>query len=96
LEYWFIYEVFFYGDSMPRKAHIDAPGALHHIIVMGIERKAMFEDDTDRVDFIERLSSLPQEMDADATGRYRSVRGHRRCAPLPWHRRVRNWPAGLM
>ena len=27
--------------GMPRKARIDAPGALHHIIVRGIERKAI-------------------------------------------------------
>ena len=39
----------------------------------GIERKAILEDDTDREDFIERHSSLLQEMDADAIGRYRSL-----------------------
>ncbi len=33
---------------MPRKARIDAPGALHHIILRGIERKAIFRDNTDR------------------------------------------------
>ena len=27
---------------MPRKARIDAPGALHHIIVRGIDRKKIF------------------------------------------------------
>ncbi|MGB5618571.1 MAG: hypothetical protein WBM78_17140 [Desulfobacterales bacterium] len=47
----------------------------------GIECKAIFNDDTDPEDFIERLSRLLQEMDADAIGRYRSVRGHRRCVP---------------
>jgi hypothetical protein len=26
---------------MPRKARLDAPSALHHIIIRGIERKAM-------------------------------------------------------
>ena len=40
---------------MPRKARIDAPGALHHIIIRGIERKAVFKDSTDRDNFIERL-----------------------------------------
>jgi len=29
---------------MPRKARIDAPGALHHIIVRGIERRKLFKD----------------------------------------------------
>jgi putative transposase len=33
---------------MPRKARIDAPGALHYIIIRGIERKAIFKDNTDR------------------------------------------------
>jgi len=33
---------------MPRKARIDAPGALHHIIVRGIERRKIFYDDNDR------------------------------------------------
>ncbi len=46
---------------MPRRARIDAPGALHHIVIRGIEGKAIFKDDTDREDLIERLSSLLQE-----------------------------------
>ena len=32
---------------MPRKARIDAPGAQHHIIVRGIERRKIFRDDVD-------------------------------------------------
>ncbi len=36
---------------MPRKARIDAPGASHHIIVRGIERRKIFKDDYDRIDF---------------------------------------------
>ena len=47
---------------MPRQARIDEPGALHHIVIRGIERKAIFEDDQDREDFLERLSRLLQEM----------------------------------
>lgn len=42
------------GD-MPRKSRIDAPGALHHIIARGIERRAIFRDDRDRDNFLERL-----------------------------------------
>jgi hypothetical protein len=30
---------------MPRKARIDAPGALHHVIDKGIARKKVFDDD---------------------------------------------------
>ena len=40
---------------MPRKARIDAPGALHHIIIRGIERKAIFYDNVDRENFLQRL-----------------------------------------
>jgi hypothetical protein len=68
---------------------IDASGAFHRIVIRGIEGKAIFKDSTEREDFIERLSSLLQEMDADAIGRYRSARGHRGCVPLSWNRRVK-------
>jgi putative transposase len=43
---------------MPRKARIDAPGALHHIIIRGIERRRIFSDDRDRDNFIDRLGEL--------------------------------------
>jgi REP element-mobilizing transposase RayT len=43
---------------MPRQSRIDAPGALHHVIIRGIERKAIFRDDTDRSEFIERIASI--------------------------------------
>ena len=36
---------------MPRNARIDAPGALHHVIVRGIERRKIFNDDVDRDNF---------------------------------------------
>ena len=43
---------------MPRKARLDAPGALHHIIVRGIERRAIFRDDSDRDNFLDRLGGI--------------------------------------
>jgi putative transposase len=43
---------------MPRKARIDAPGALHHIIVRGINRRKIFFDDSDRDDFLDRLGGI--------------------------------------
>jgi REP element-mobilizing transposase RayT len=46
---------------MPRKARIDAPGALHHIIVRGIERRRIFSDDKDRDNFVERLGDIVTE-----------------------------------
>jgi putative transposase len=50
---------------MPRKARIDAPGALHHIIVRGIERQRIFSDDQDRDNFIERLADIVTETQTD-------------------------------
>ena len=47
---------------MPRQARIDAPGALHHILIRGIEKRGIFKDDKDREDFLERLSKLLQEL----------------------------------
>jgi len=46
---------------MPRKARIDATGALHHIIVRGIERRRIFDDDHDRYDFLTRLGTILEE-----------------------------------
>ena len=46
---------------MPRKARIDAPGALHHIIARGIDRRSIFKDDTDRNDFIKRFETVLSE-----------------------------------
>ena len=43
---------------MPRQARIDTPGALHHIIARGIERRKIFNDDEDRDAFIERLGTI--------------------------------------
>jgi len=40
---------------MPRKARIDAPEALHHIIARGIARKKVFDDNADRDFFVDRL-----------------------------------------
>ena len=37
---------------MPRQSRIDAPGALHHIIVRGIEKRTIFRDDGDRDHFL--------------------------------------------
>jgi hypothetical protein len=56
---------------MPRKARIDAPGALQHIIARGIERRKTFIDDTDRDDFLTRLGVSP------ATISQSSMRGSR-------------------
>ena len=43
---------------MPRRSRIDAAGALHHIMVRGIERGVVFQNDTDRDHFVERLKEI--------------------------------------
>ncbi len=53
---------------MPRKARIDAclcvsarrqaPGALHHIMARNIDRRSIFEDDTDRTHFLSRVDTI--------------------------------------
>jgi len=40
---------------MPRQARLDAPGALHHIMVRGINKTDIFKDDRDKALFLERL-----------------------------------------
>jgi REP element-mobilizing transposase RayT len=40
---------------MPRQARLDIPGALHHIMVRGINKSTIFEDDEDREQFLNRL-----------------------------------------
>jgi len=46
---------------MPRKSRIDAAGAIHHIIIRGIERKKIFRNDADRRNFIERFGKIVTE-----------------------------------
>jgi len=43
---------------MPRKSRIDAPGAMHHIIVRGIDRQKIFKNDEDRDHFLSRLGII--------------------------------------
>jgi putative transposase len=40
---------------MPRGPRLDSPGTLHHVMVRGIDRGNIIEDDEDRQDFISRL-----------------------------------------
>ena len=44
---------------MPRRARLDAPGTLHHVIVRGIEKRRIVNDDADRKDFAQCLGELP-------------------------------------
>ena len=46
---------------MPRQARLDAPGALHHIMVRGINKSAIFTDDQDKIRFLDRLGQKVME-----------------------------------
>ena len=43
---------------MPRRARLDAPGTLHHVMVRGIERRRIVNDVADRKNFVKRLGKL--------------------------------------
>ena len=43
---------------MPRRARLDAPGTLHHVIVRGIEKRRIVNDVADRKNFVDRLGGL--------------------------------------
>ncbi len=45
---------------MPRHARLDAPGALHHIMVRGIDKSNIFRDAEDKARFLERLGQNVQ------------------------------------
>lgn len=46
---------------MPRQARLDVPGALHHIMVRGINKSKIFQDNQDKERFIERLGQTIME-----------------------------------
>lgn len=46
---------------MPRQSRIDTAGALHHIMVRGIEKTKIFRSDADRDNFLERLGNVLNE-----------------------------------
>jgi putative transposase len=50
-----------YASRMPRQARLDAPETLHHVMVRGIERTAIFRDEADRADFLARLAALAEQ-----------------------------------
>ena len=43
---------------MLRAARLDTPGLLHHVMIRGIERRRIFNDDEDCENMLERLSIL--------------------------------------
>ena len=47
---------------MPRAPRFDAPGAAHHVMLRGIERRNVFRDDDDCEEFLARLEVLLVEL----------------------------------
>ncbi len=47
---------------MPRRARLDSPGTLHHVIIRGIEKGPIVDDDDDRQTFVDRMGELSQEL----------------------------------
>lgn len=43
---------------MPRKARLDAPGTLHHVMIRGLEGREILRNDEDRENFLSRLGQL--------------------------------------
>ncbi len=44
--------------ALPRGPRLDAPGVLHHVRARGSARQRLFQDDTDREDFVQRLARV--------------------------------------
>jgi putative transposase len=49
-----------YSPPMPRGPRLDLAGALHHVMVRGLNRQPIFCGDADREDFIRRLDRICQ------------------------------------
>jgi len=49
---------------MPRQARLDIAGALHHLMLRGINKSSIFEDDQDRSQFLSRLEKNVTSADA--------------------------------
>ena len=46
---------------MPRQARLDSPGTLHHVIIRGIEKRRIVDDEQDRREFVRRLGLLAEQ-----------------------------------
>jgi REP element-mobilizing transposase RayT len=79
---------------MPRAPRLDYPGAVHHVIVRGIERRKIFCTDRDRRTFVERLGRLVVETGA-ALYAWALMPNHAhallRTGQLPLSRLVQRW-----
>lgn len=54
---------------MPRKARIDAPGAIHHVICKGIAKSKIFIDAKDALSFLKRLDKILTDTNTPLLGK---------------------------
>lgn len=47
---------------MPRQARLDLPGYLYHVIARGLDRRPIFTDSVDRVDFLSRIEKANEHV----------------------------------
>jgi len=47
--------------AMPRQARLDAPGTVHHVIIRGIEKRKIVDDDRDREEFVLRMNQKAED-----------------------------------
>ncbi|MBU2511485.1 transposase [bacterium] len=43
---------------MPRGPRLDSPGTLHHVMIRGIEKRDIVDNDIDRLDFVSRMGEV--------------------------------------
>ena len=67
----------YYKIKIPRRSRIDAPGALHYIIVRDIERKTIFKDDANRDNFLEHLKISQPTVSQSANCGEKIVKEHK-------------------
>jgi len=48
---------------MPRRARLEAPGTIHHVIVRGIEKGDIVKADAGRDNFVTRMGRIARETD---------------------------------
>ncbi|NTU93764.1 MAG: hypothetical protein HGB29_09220 [Chlorobiaceae bacterium] len=46
---------------MPRGPRLDSPGTLHHVMIRGINKCQIFNDDDDRLDFLRRMGFVAED-----------------------------------
>jgi len=79
---------------MPRGPRLDFPGALHHVIARGLERRRIFRDDWDRARCLERLDRV---VSAGGAGLYawcfmpNHAHALIRTGPVPLARLIQRW-----